>query len=149
MGLAHAVEQERGQPPGRGADHADAGRADHLVAQGRHVGHGRLQLGGHPPAPFHDRLALLGQLAPVAVDQLHPQLPLQAGDVARDVGLHGVQGRGRGREAAVVGDGDERLQLPEVHRLHRYHTFGRNCSTDWEPAVGSGCGASGRARQKR
>ena len=98
---------------------------DHLVAQGGDVGDGGFELGGDPAAPFDDGLALFGQLAALAVDQLHPQLPLEAGHVAGDVGLHGVQGRGRRREAAVVGDGDQGLQLPEVHRHHRYHTFGK------------------------
>ena len=124
VGAAHPVEQERGQPARRGADHADPGRADDLVAQGGDVGDGRLELGGDPPAPFHDGLAFLGQLAAVAIDELHPELPLQPGHVAGDVGLHGLQGGGRGRETAVVGDGDERLQLPEVHQHHRYHRYG-------------------------
>ena len=125
MGVAHAVEEQGPQPAGGGADHADPGRADHLVAQRRHVRHGRLELGGHPPAPFDDGLALLRQPASLAVDELHAQLLLQAGDVAGDVGLHSVQGGSGGREAAVVGDSDQSLQLPEVHRPHRYHTFAK------------------------
>ena len=97
------------------------------MAQGGHVGDGGLELGGDPPAPLDDGLALLGQLAAVAVDELDPELPLEAGDVAGDVGLHGVQGGRRRREAAVVGDGDERLQLPEVHQALEIPQIGKNC----------------------
>ena len=93
-----------------------------LVAEGGHVGHGRLELGGDPPAPLHHRQALLGQLTAVAVDELDAELPLQPGDVAGHVRLHGVQGRRRGGEAAVVGDGDEGLQLAEIHLGKRYYS---------------------------
>ena len=92
-----------------------------FVAQRRHVSHGRLQLGRDPPAPLHDGQALLGQLSAVAVNELNPELALEPGHVAGDVGLDRVQGGGGGRKAAVVSDGDERLKLPEVHHLYRYH----------------------------
>ena len=52
----------------------------------------------------------------VAVDELRAELALEAGDVARDVGLHGEQGAGGGRERAVVGDGDEGGELADVQR---------------------------------
>ena len=123
VGPAHPVDQEGGQPAGRGADHADPGRSGDLVAQGGHVGHGRLQLGRHPPAPLHHGLAFLGQLAAVPIDELDAQFPFEAGHMTGDVGLHGLEGGGRSRETAVVGDGDERLQLPKVHQHKRYHRY--------------------------
>ena len=48
----------------------------------------------------HD-LALLGQPAADAVDQLDVELALEPGHVGRDVGLDRAEGVGGGREAAV------------------------------------------------
>ena len=83
---------------------------------GRHVGDQGVELGLDAPGPRDDRLALGGEVAGGPVDEGDAQLALEAGDVGRDVRLHGVQRPGRGREAAVVGDGDEGGELAEVHR---------------------------------
>ena len=63
------------------------------------------------------RCAVVGQPALGAVDERRAELPLEAGDVAGDVGLHREQGPGRGRERAVVGDRHERGELADVHLL--------------------------------
>ena len=58
---------------------------------------------------------LVGQSATLAIDQDHAQLLLESGDVAADVGLHGVQRSGGRGERAVVGDRHERGELAEIH----------------------------------
>ena len=57
--------------------------------------------------------------------------------MGRDVRLHGVQRLGRGRERAVLGDGDEGCELAEVHRrqcvtliAQSDGILGDNCWTD-------------------
>jgi hypothetical protein len=55
----------------------------------------------------------------VPVDELDTELTFEPGDVARHVRLDGVERRGGRREAAVVGDGHEGLQLAEIHRSDR------------------------------
>ena len=80
--------------------------------------------------PVDHDLALLGERAGGPVDEGDAQLALEAGDVGRDVRLHGVQGPGGGREAAVVGDGDEGGELSEVHRCNMMAPIGNNCLTD-------------------
>ena len=51
-----------------------------------------------------------------AIDDLDTEFGLEARDVGRHVGLHRVERpRGRG-EAAVIGDGDNGVELLQVHR---------------------------------
>ena len=69
--------------------------AGDLVAARGHVGGDVVELVQHPPGPLDDDDALVGQAAPLAVDQGDAELALEAGDVAADVGLHGVQGTWR------------------------------------------------------
>ena len=89
---------------------------DDLAVHRGDVGDEGVELGLHPAGPADDGLALVGEPAGGAVDQGDAELPLEPGDVGGDVRLHGVQGPGRGREAAVLGDGDEGGELAEVHR---------------------------------
>ena len=79
--------------------------------QRRQVGGDGFHLGLHGPGPALDGPALFGELAGLAVDELDAQLPFQAGDVAGDVGLDGVQGARCPREAPVVGDSHQSVEL--------------------------------------
>ena len=49
------------------------------------------------------------------VDQGDAELALEPGDVAADVGLHGVQGTSGCGERAMIGDRHERGELAEIH----------------------------------
>ena len=115
--MAHPqqVEELGHQPAPGGADHAQADRPDHLLAQRGHVGHHGLELVHDPAGPLDHDLALLGQAARGPVDQLHVELALQPGHVGRDVGLHRADGGGRGREAPGVGDAQQCLQMFQFH----------------------------------
>ena len=101
-------EEPGEQPAGRGAEHAEAHVAGDLAVDRGHVGGDVLHLAQDPPGPLDDPLPVVGQPAVGPVDEGRAELPLEAGDVAGDVGLHGEQRLGGGRERAVVGDGDER-----------------------------------------
>ena len=76
-----------------------------------------LLLGERGPSVRQHRLADPGQLYRPAgtVEQPVPQLPLQLADLGTHSGLAQVQQLGRPGEAAVLGDGDEVLELPEFH----------------------------------
>ena len=106
-----------GEPAGGGTDHADADGPRHLVAERGQVAEHRLELDAHAPGAGGDGLALLGELAGGTVDQHGADLALQPGDVGRHVGLDGGEGVSGGREAALVGHGQQGVQLTEVHRL--------------------------------
>ena len=109
------VEQARHEPAGGGADDAEAHVAAQLGAEARDVGPDRVELGLDAPRPGHHRGAFLGEPAGAAVDQRGAELVLEAGDVGRDVRLHGVERlRGAG-ERAVLRDGDQGLELAHVH----------------------------------
>ena len=99
--------------------HAEARLAGDLVAARRHVGGDVVELVQDPPGPLDDERALVGEPAALAVDERDAELALEAGDVAGDVRLHGVQGAGGGGERAVVGDRDEGGELAEIHLRER------------------------------
>jgi hypothetical protein len=134
VGFLRGLQQLGGEPSGGGADDADAGRAGDDVAHRGDVGDHGVELGVDPPHPLDHGQALLGEGAGGAVDQQDAQLLLEAGDVGRDVGLHRVQGARRGGEPAVVGDGDEGVELSEVHLGWRWYpsgeTVGQICARD-------------------
>ena len=115
VAFAQHVEELGHQPAAGGADHAEAHRADHLLAQRGHVGHHVGELVHDPPGPADHDLTLLGEAAGGPVDQLHIELALEAGDMGRHVGLHRADRRGRGRETAGVGDAQECLQVFQFH----------------------------------
>ena len=91
-----AFEKQRCQPPRRGADHAQVDGSGELAAHRDHVGHHGVDLRRNPSGPLDYSRALLGEGPGLTVDELHPQLTLQASHVGGDVGLHGVEGNGGG-----------------------------------------------------
>ena len=64
-----------------------------------------------PPCSLDDAGAVLGEAALGTVDERDAEFLLEAGDVARDVGLDGEQGARCGGERAVIGDRDQGGQL--------------------------------------
>ena len=81
---------------------------DDLAVDRGDVGDQRVELGLRPAGPGPTTASPSSVSgAGGAVDEDDAQLPLEPGDVGRDVGLHGVQGAGGGGEPAVLGDGDE------------------------------------------
>ena len=54
--------------------------------------------------------------AAVALEQLHTELGLERADLLAHARLRQVQAIGRPAEVQLLGDGDERAQLPELHR---------------------------------
>ena len=75
--------------------------------QSGQVGRDGVHLSLDGSGPGLDGLALLGELAGLAVHELDAELALESHDVARDVGLHGVQGARRPRKTTVIGYGYE------------------------------------------
>jgi len=73
----------------------------------------------HAAGAVHHHLAFLGDRAGSPVDERDTQLPFEPCNVGGDVRLHRVQRTSPGREAAVVGYGEESGELSEVHRLAR------------------------------
>ena len=63
-----------------------------------------------------DDLTLDRELALGAIDQRGSDLLLEAGDVGREVALHGVQGSRGGGEGLMFGHGEKRVELAEIHR---------------------------------
>ncbi len=106
-GLAGAADHAQPQPPG-----------DHAGQLGQ-LGAGQLELGQRRPRPGEQQRTGRGQphRPAGALEQGDPVLPLQAGDLVAERGLHDVAaGRGTG-EVQLLGDGDEVLQLPNIHRF--------------------------------
>ncbi len=120
MGVRQRLEQGGHRPAGHRPDDADPDPPDDLVAEGRDVGAQVLELGLDAAGPIDHGLPLVGEQPGRPIDAGGADLALEAGDVGGDVALHGVERSGRGRERAVVGDGDEHLELAEVHRPGRY-----------------------------
>ena len=118
VGVAHPEEVEElgHQPSPRRADHAEADRPDHLLAQHGHVGDHRLELVHHPARPLDDDIALFGQTPRRPIDEQHVELTLQPGHVGRHVGLHRADGGRHGGEAPGVRDAQECLQMFQFHQ---------------------------------
>ena len=117
-------QQFRHQPSGGGADHPDAGLAGDVGVERGHVGGDVVDLVQDPAGPLDDPRALLGEATLGAVDEAYTQLLLELGDVARHVGLHGVERACRTGERPVVGDRDERRELrghPSEKTISEYH----------------------------
>ncbi len=115
MAFGDGTEQLRHQPSGGGADHPDAGVARHVGVERGDVGRDVVDLVEHAAGSFDDTDALVGEAAVGTIDQGDAEFAFELGDVARDVGLHGVQRPCGGREGAVIGDGDDGGQLSDVH----------------------------------
>ncbi|MEZ5258593.1 MAG: hypothetical protein R2705_17370 [Ilumatobacteraceae bacterium] len=118
VGMGHGeFPQELGDDPSSGRrNDAQVHDAGHGVVVGGGRGRDRIELPLDPASSLHDPGAGVGQPAGRSVDQGDAEFAFQAGDVARDVRLHGVQRSCRGRERPVIGDGDEGVQLAEIHR---------------------------------
>jgi hypothetical protein len=71
----------------------------------------------HGAAIVEQLLALAGQHQPAAdpVEQLDAKLLLEIADLAGKGGLRNAQVQGRLRDGALLGNGDERAQVPEIH----------------------------------
>jgi hypothetical protein len=85
------------------------------VAQRDHVEAEPLDLGLDAAGAGGDHLTGRSEVPAPPVDQLCPELSLEVGHVHRDVRLHGVERTGGGREAAGLCDGQERVELSQVH----------------------------------
>ena len=83
---------------------------------GGHVGDERFELALDAGGAPDDDFPFLGEHGRRTVDQGDAELPFEPGDVGRDVGLDGVQRPCGTREGSVFGDGDEGVQLSQVHR---------------------------------
>ena len=69
------------------------------------------------PGPLDDLLAGVGQhdVAGVALDELDAELALELLDLGRQRGLADEAGLGGAAEVAVVGHGDEVVEVAQVH----------------------------------
>jgi hypothetical protein len=103
------------QPACRCADRAQAGLARDGVAARGHVGSDVLELVDHPPGPLHHGQPIVGEPAPVTVDQCDAEFFLESGDVAAHIRLDRVEGPRSCGERTVIGDRNEGGELPEVH----------------------------------
>ncbi len=117
--LFEQAEELRHQPSRGRADHPDAALTRHHRVAAGHVGGDVVDLAQHPPGPLDDPRALLGQPAVGPIDERDAEFLLEPGDVAGDVRLHGEHRPCRAGERAVVGDGDQRGQLPDIHLQKR------------------------------
>ena len=105
--LAHLGHDHRHEQAADGADDAERCVPGLETLQHRQVLAQRLDLTANRPGPFDD---------PPAPDQeLDAQLGFELADMLRHIGLDGVQPIGGGREASRLGDGQERLQLANIH----------------------------------
>ena len=105
--------RERGEAHGRDVDAAV--RAHVVLGAARGVEQ-RLGVLEHRGARLGER-----QAARLALEQLGPELLLEARDVLRDGGLREAQRVGGGGEGAARGDLSERLQQLEIEHKGRYH----------------------------
>ena len=115
MGLGDLTEQLRQQPASGGPDDPETRIAGDLVAARRHLRGEIFQLVKYPPSPVHDDHSLVGQASTLPIDQGDAELAFEAGDVAADVGLHGVEGTSGRGERAMIGDRHECGQLAKIH----------------------------------
>src|SRR6476660_6953717 len=102
MVLAEAVQEARHEPSGGRPDDPEPDVAAELGAEAGYVGSDRVELGLHTAGPCHDRGPFHGEPPGLAVDEGRFELTFEAGDMSRDVRLHGVQGLRGARERAVL-----------------------------------------------
>jgi hypothetical protein len=76
-----------------------------------------LQLPGEAGGGSSEQLSRVSQRGPppVAVEESSPELALEQSDLPADGGLRDVEPLPRSREAPLLGDGQEHLQLRQVH----------------------------------
>ena len=87
--------------------------------QHREVGLHGLELTADPARPLEDRGAALGRhrSPPAANQQIGTELLFELADLLGHVRLNGRQHVGGGGEGALLGDGQQRVEVPEFHRL--------------------------------
>ena len=125
----HLGEEAGEQPARRRAEHAETDVADDVAVALGHLGGDVVDLAQDAPRPLDDAGSVVGQSAVGAVDEHRVELLLEAGHVARHVGLHREQRPGGGRERAVVGDRHEGGELAHVHgRTLASHSAGISSS---------------------
>ena len=121
VGRAHLLDVRTG---GRDLEHRRPhGRhpVGQLAADGLRRGDRLVEVGEQLPRAVEQRAAGDGQLDAVrrAPQQLAPEQPLERADLAAERGLGEVQARGGPIEVELLGDGDERPQVPDLDALRR------------------------------
>ena len=115
VGVSKAGEERWGQPSSGRADDADAGVARHLVVTRGGVGGDVFDLVQHTPGALDHASAVFGQPALGTVDESDAEFFFEPGHVTRDVGLHRVKGSRCCGERSVIGNGDDRSELADIH----------------------------------
>ena len=108
-------EQLGKEPASGGTNNPEASVAADLIAPAGHLRRDVVEFVHHPARLLHHEQALIGETAALAVDKDHAEFALEPCNVPADVGLHGVQRPGGGRERAVIGDGNQCGELAKVH----------------------------------
>src|SRR5262249_1003198 len=118
VGGGEGAKQAGEAPVGQGVDQADGEAAGEQTAERRHrlaAALGRLQRG-----PRVRQQGLAGRCqrnpAPAADEQVLAQLAFQPADLLADRRLRDRDPLGRAREVALLGDGHEVAELPQLHR---------------------------------
>ena len=115
--VAQVGDQRGHQPTTRGADHTEARVARVEPLQQREVGAHRLELAVDPTRAVEHEDAELGGLGPLAAahEQRHAELRFELAHLVGDVRLDGRERIGGGRERPFLGDGEQRVEMPELH----------------------------------
>ena len=102
---------------GRTADHAEPQPTGHHPGQLRELGPGQIQLGEHPPRPDQQQITGGGQphRAAGALEEHHPVLPFEPGDLIAQRGLDDVAARRGPGEAQLLGHRDKIFELSNIH----------------------------------
>ena len=105
------------QPPARGTDHSEARVPGVETLQQCDVGAHRFELALDAPRAVEHEQTELGRLgtAPAAHEQRHAELGLELAHLVGHVRLHRRQRVGGGGERALLGDGEQRLEVTELH----------------------------------
>ena len=115
--LAQVGDQRGHEPATRGADHAEARVPGVETLEQRDVGAHRFELPLHPTRTVEHQQTEFGGLctAPAAHEQRHPELGLELAHLVGHVRLHRRQCVGGGGERPFLGDGEQRLEVSELH----------------------------------
>jgi hypothetical protein len=120
VGFMQTSEELRHEPSTCGSDDSETCFSGDHIVQGGDVCGDFTQFAHHSATVFENDRSLVGELASRPVDQDCPDLAFQSRNVRRDVRLNGIQSPSGGGEGSVVGDGDEGLDLPDIHLKKRY-----------------------------
>ncbi len=115
--LTQVGDQRGHEPATRGADHAEARVSGVETLEQRDVGAHRFELALDATRTVEHQQAELGGLgaAPAAHEQRHPELGLELAHLVGHVRLHRRQRVGGGGERPFLGDGEQRLEVAELH----------------------------------